>query len=344
MIKLKNISKIFYQKDKDIHALKDINLEVAKGEIFGIIGSSGAGKSTLIRCVNLLEKPTSGDVIVNNKNLTQILPNELKLARQNIAMIFQHFNLLSSKTISENINLALEIADFKKKDRQNRIDELLNLVDLSDKKDVYPANLSGGQKQRVAIARALANNPQVLLCDEATSALDPETTNSILDLLKTINQKLGITILLITHEMEVVKRICHKVAIINQGKLIEQNTVSAFFSNPQTDLAKNFINSILHLEIPANIKLIQEKKQASSVILKLEFQNNHVDDPLIANLARKTDLEISIIKAQVENIADIKFGFMLIKIKYNNSLPDLDNAINFLIASETKVEILGYVE
>ncbi|MFA0410826.1 ATP-binding cassette domain-containing protein, partial [Vibrio splendidus] len=225
MIKVNQVNKVFYQGTKEINALIDINLHIPQGQIFGVIGSSGAGKSTLIRCVNMLEAPTSGEVIVDGIDLTKLSKSELSEARRNIGMIFQHFNLLSSRTVFNNVALPLELAGRDKAAIEAKVSELLELVGLSDKRDTYPANLSGGQKQRVAIARALASDPKVLLCDEATSALDPATTQSILELLREINRKLSITILLITHEMDVVKSICHEVAIIGDGELVEKGTV-----------------------------------------------------------------------------------------------------------------------
>lgn len=250
MIQLKNISKQFEVKGKKITALDNVNLEVPRGTIYGVIGASGAGKSTLIRCVNLLERPTIGQVIVDGQDLTAMSDKELIHARRNIAMIFQHFNLLSSQTVFENVALSLRLSNTPKEQVEKKVNELLDLVGLTDRKDVYPANLSGGQKQRVAIARALASDPHVLLCDEATSALDPATTQSILQLLKDINKRLGLTILLITHEMEVVKRICDRVAVIDKGQLIESGSVSEIFSNPKTELAQKFIQSTFHFELP----------------------------------------------------------------------------------------------
>ena len=239
MIKLNNITKIFTLPDKKLTALDNVSLHVPKGQICGVIGASGAGKSTLIRCVNLLERPTHGAVIIDDVDLTQLSDAELVKTRRQIGMIFQHFNLLTSRTVFENVALPLELENKSKAEIQEKTTALLALVGLSDKHNVYPANLSGGQKQRVAIARALASDPKVLLCDEATSALDPATTQSILKLLKEINRTLGITILLITHEMEVVKRICDQVAVIDKGRLIEQGTVSEIFSNPKTELAQS---------------------------------------------------------------------------------------------------------
>jgi D-methionine transport system ATP-binding protein len=246
MIELKNITKRFLQKKKETVALNGVSLHVPKGKIFGVIGSSGAGKSTLIRTVNLLERPTSGEVIIDGVNLLALSPGELAKERRQIGMIFQHFNLLSSKTVFENIAFPLQLDHTPKEAIKQRVLELLNMVGLTEKQHDYPSSLSGGQKQRVAIARTLATNPKVLLCDEATSALDPSTTLSILTLLKDINTRLNITILLITHEMNVVKRICDEVAIISEGQLIEQGLVAYVFANPKTAVAKEFITSSIN--------------------------------------------------------------------------------------------------
>ena len=275
MIKLNNITKIFTLPDKKLTALDNVSLHVPKGQICGVIGASGAGKSTLIRCVNLLERPTHGAVIIDDVDLTQLSDAELVKTRRQIGMIFQHFNLLTSRTVFENVALPLELENKSKAEIQEKTTALLALVGLSDKHNVYPANLSGGQKQRVAIARALASDPKVLLCDEATSALDPATTQSILKLLKEINRTLGITILLITHEMEVVKRICDQVAVIDKGRLIEQGTVSEIFSNPKTELAQEFISSTFHITLPEEYleNLSDTPKHAKSYpIIKFEFK------------------------------------------------------------------------
>jgi D-methionine transport system ATP-binding protein len=250
MIELENVSKIFYKKKVPISALSDVSLHVAEGEIFGVIGSSGAGKSTLIRCINLLERPTSGRVTVNGQVLSELPPRQLVLARRDIGMIFQHFNLLSSRTVFANVAFPLELSHTPKTEIARRVRELLALVGLEDKIHDYPVSLSGGQKQRVAIARTLASNPKVLLCDEATSALDPETTLSILSLLKGINRRFRITILLITHEMNVVRAICDRVAVISEGKLIEQGAVREVFSQPQTELTRRFISAALSFGLP----------------------------------------------------------------------------------------------
>jgi D-methionine transport system ATP-binding protein len=238
MIRLNNITKVYEAKEGNVLAIKDISMDINKGEIYGIMGVSGAGKSTLIRCLNLLERPTAGEVWVNNVNLTNLSASKLREERKNIGMIFQHYNLLSSRTVFNNIAYPLELAGVKKQERDNRIDELLDLVDLKDKQNHYPSQLSGGQRQRVAIARALATNPEVLLSDEATSALDPITSRSILDLLQEINLKLGVTIVLITHQMEVIEQICHRVAVIKNGSIVEEGPVSKVFLSPENPYTK----------------------------------------------------------------------------------------------------------
>ena len=289
MIKLNNITKVFTLPDKKLTALDNVSLHVPKGQICGVIGASGAGKSTLIRCVNLLERPTHGAVVIDDVDLTQLSDAELVKTRRQIGMIFQHFNLLTSRTVFENVALPLELENKSKAEIQEKTTALLALVGLSDKHNVYPANLSGGQKQRVAIARALASDPKVLLCDEATSALDPATTQSILKLLKEINRTLGITILLITHEMEVVKRICDQVAVIDKGRLIEQGTVSEIFSNPKTELAQEFIRSTFHITLPEEYleNLSDTPKHAKSYpIIKFEFTGRSVDAPLLSQASK----------------------------------------------------------
>ena len=246
MIELVNVNKVFHKKKVSVEALSDITLRVKEGEIFGVIGSSGAGKSTLIRCINLLERPTTGRVIVGGKDLLGLSPRQLTLARRDIGMIFQHFNLLSSRTVFDNVAFPLELSDTPRAMIEQRVRELLALVGLESKAHDHPASLSGGQKQRVAIARTLASQPKVLLCDEATSALDPETTLSILALLKDINRRFGITILLITHDMNVVRAICDRVAVISEGKLIEEGFVRELFARPKTELTRRFIASAQH--------------------------------------------------------------------------------------------------
>ena len=345
MIKLNNITKIFTLPDKKLTALDNVSLHVPKGQICGVIGASGAGKSTLIRCVNLLERPTHGAVLIDDVDLTQLSEAELVKTRRQIGMIFQHFNLLTSRTIFENVALPLELENKSKAEIQEKTTALLALVGLSDKHNVYPANLSGGQKQRVAIARALASDPKVLLCDEATSALDPATTQSILKLLKEINRTLGITILLITHEMEVVKRICDQVAVIDKGRLIEQGTVSEIFSNPKTELAQEFISSTFHITLPEEYleNLSDTPKHAKSYpIIKFEFTGRSVDAPLLSQASKKFGVELSILTSQIDYAGGVKFGFTIAEVEGDEDA--ITQAKVYLMENNVRVEVLGYVQ
>ena len=345
MIKLNNITKIFTLPDKKLTALDNVSLHVPKGQICGVIGASGAGKSTLIRCVNLLERPTHGAVIIDDVDLTQLSDADLVKTRRQIGMIFQHFNLLTSRTVFENVALPLELENKSKAEIQEKTTALLALVGLSDKHNVYPANLSGGQKQRVAIARALASDPKVLLCDEATSALDPATTQSILKLLKEINRTLGITILLITHEMEVVKRICDQVAVIDKGRLIEQGTVSEIFSNPKTELAQEFISSTFHITLPEEYleNLSDTPKHAKSYpIIKFEFTGRSVDAPLLSQASKKFGVELSILTSQIDYAGGVKFGFTIAEVEGDEDA--ITQAKVYLMENNVRVEVLGYVQ
>ena len=345
MIKLNNITKIFTLPDKKLTALDDVSLHVPKGQICGVIGASGAGKSTLIRCVNLLERPTHGAVVIDDVDLTQLSDAELVKTRRQIGMIFQHFNLLTSRTVFENVALPLELENKSKAEIQEKTAALLALVGLSDKRNVYPANLSGGQKQRVAIARALASDPKVLLCDEATSALDPATTQSILKLLKEINRTLGITILLITHEMEVVKRICDQVAVIDKGRLIEQGTVSEIFSNPKTELAQEFISSTFHITLPEEYleNLSDTPKHAKSYpIIKFEFTGRSVDAPLLSQASKKFGVELSILTSQIDYAGGVKFGFTIAEVEGDEDA--ITQTKVYLMENNVRVEVLGYVQ
>ncbi|RNM23027.1 D-methionine ABC transporter, ATP-binding protein [Dickeya undicola] len=343
MIELINITKVFQQKGRAITALDDVTLRVPAGQIYGVIGASGAGKSTLIRCVNLLERPTQGKVLIDGKDLMSLSESQLTRTRRQIGMIFQHFNLLSSRTVFGNVALPLELDNTPSAEIKQRVHQLLDLVGLADKHDAYPANLSGGQKQRVAIARALASNPKVLLCDEATSALDPATTRSILELLKDINRRLGLTILLITHEMDVVKRICDQVAVISDGRLIEQDTVSEVFSHPKTPLAQKFIQSTLHLDIPDDYqqRLSAASRPGSVPLLRMEFTGQSVDAPLLSEVARKFNVNNNIISAQMDYAGGVKFGIMLAEMHGQEA--DTQAAITFLQEHHVNIEVLGYV-
>ena len=339
MIELLNLSKSFKTKNKTIHALSDVSLTVEKGEIFGVIGTSGAGKSTLIRCVNLLEKPNEGKVIVDNIELTKLSDAQLTLERRKIAMIFQHFNLLSSRTVFDNIAFPLELEGKSKSAIKEKVNSLLDLVGLNDKAKDYPANLSGGQKQRVAIARALANDPKVLLCDEATSALDPATTKSILKLLKSINQKLNLTILLITHEMEVIKTICDKVAVIDHGKLAEQGNVEQIFTNPKQEITKGFIQSSLNVELPLVYQNSLSKIENNNPLVKFFINGNDDQSFVISNLFEKFQVKAKVISAQLEYVGNLSFGVLLVELQGEK----INEALAYLENEYSNTEILGFV-
>ncbi len=344
MIRLHNVSKTFGAGPRAVTALKNIDLHVPKGQIHGVIGLSGAGKSTLIRCVNLLERPTTGSVFVDDKELTALSEVALRQARHRIGMIFQHFNLLTSRTVFDNVALPLEFMKLSKSEIANRVTPLLDLVGLSDKAKQYPSQLSGGQKQRVAIARALASRPQVLLCDEATSALDPHTTTSILELLQDINQKLGLTILLITHEMEVVKTICHRVSLISDGELVEEAEVGDFFTAPRTQLGRHFLNDFLELEPPRGLieRLQGSPCENSHPVVRLGFSGDAVSTPLISRLARECGVDVSILQAKVESIQDRTLGLMIAELMGDEA--DTQRAIAYLESHDLTVEVLGHVQ
>lgn len=306
MYQLENLSKEFVEKGNKVVAIQNINLEIEKGKIFGIIGFSGAGKSTLVRCLNLLEVPTSGKVIFNGKNLLEMSQAELRKSRQKIGMIFQSFNLLAQRNVLDNVCFPLEIAGVKKKDAQKRALELLDMVGIRDKARNYPSQLSGGQKQRVAIARALATNPDVLLCDEATSALDPITTTAILELLKEINRKLGVTIIIITHEMKVVQQICDNVAVMSDGVIVEQGVVKEIFVKPTSDITK---------------KLVFNKPLCTDDVgrkyLRIVFKGQSAFEPVISSLTLECNEMVNILGANTENIGGKAYGQMLIELPEN---------------------------
>lgn len=344
MITLSHIHKTYSIKGQEITALKDINLSIASGEIFGVIGPSGAGKSTLIRCVNLLERPSSGKVIVADQELTALNIKQLRTARRNIGMIFQHFNLLTSRTVFQNIAFPLELAGKSKSEIEKIVAPLLELTHLVDKRNQYPNELSGGQKQRVAIARALANKPKVLLSDEATSALDPPTTHSILQLLKTINEQLGLTILLITHEMDVIKEICHRLAIIDHGSIVEQMPVIEFFSNPKSDIAKTFIRKKLEPHLPDNIqkRLVLQQQPDTNPLVCITFLGQTAQEPLLANLIQKFSLDINIFQANIEHIRNEIVGIMIVELSGNQE--NTQNGIQYLTSKGIHAEVIGYVK
>lgn len=304
MIELKNLYKTFKVGKTQVHAVEDVNLTINDGDIFGIIGFSGAGKSTLVRCINLLERPTSGEVIVNGVNLMELSNKQLRAERMKIGMIFQQFNLLSQRTVEANIRYPLEISGMKRDEANARVRELLELVDLTDKAKSYPSQLSGGQKQRVAIARALAPSPEIILCDEATSALDPITTRSILDLLKELNTKLGVTIVVITHEMRVVEQICDHVAVMSDGRIREEGTVRSVFLNPKSETARRLIE-------PTHDNYALEGAENT---LRIAFTGEDSGDPVISDMTIKCDTMVSILSANTENIGGKAFGQMLIEM------------------------------
>ena len=310
MIRLENVIK-HYQTTE---AVNDVTLTINQGEIFGIIGYSGAGKSTLIRMINLLEKPTSGRVFVNDIDLLSLTTKELRSKRRKIGMIFQHFNLLSNKTVFENVAFPLKIAKVKKDIIHARVMELLALVGLTEKANSYPSQLSGGEKQRVGIARALANHPEILLCDEVTSALDPETTKQILYLLKTINERFGITIVLITHEMAVVKEICHRVAVMEKGKIIETGYVIDIFTSPKTRTTQNFVNQItdLNAEVLTYEKL--RSKYPDGVLVKLQYINDNVEKTLISSLVKAFDVDINILQGKIIPTNNGSYGVLYVQL------------------------------
>ena len=305
MIELRHISKVFRGRKQAVKALDDVSLSIGQGEVFGIIGFSGAGKSTLVRCINLLERPTSGQVIVDGVDLTQLSSSQLRAARKGIGMIFQQFNLLSQSTVAANVRYPLSIAGVGRAEADRRVADLLRLVDLEDKADAYPAQLSGGQKQRVAIARALATNPKIILCDEATSALDPITTNSILELLARLNRELGVTVVVITHEMRVVEQICSRVAVMDGGRVVEQGRVQDVFLHPQSETSRRLIDPSAHKgdhrELPPNT-------------LRLAFAGNDSGAPVISDMTLQCNALVSILSANTETIGGAPYGQMLIEL------------------------------
>lgn len=312
MIRFEHVGKTFQTKNGPFDALKDVSFEIEKGDIYGVIGYSGAGKSTLIRMVNALETPTSGNVWVEEKDIGTLNQKELRNLRKGIGMIFQQFNLLESKTIYDNVAIALKLNGVSKKDMEKRVTELLDFVELSDKKYSYPGQLSGGQKQRVGIARALANNPSILLCDEATSALDPKTTDSILELLKKINEMLHITIVIITHEMNVIQKICNKVAVMDYGQVVETGSVIQVFSNPQSDIARRFVGNLIRDVIPEPLVESIRRETRNSRLLRIKLENTDSTEPLLWEINRRFEVETNILYSTINVIQGIVVGIMLV--------------------------------
>lgn len=339
MISLKAVTKIYQSNRNQVKAVDQVDLEIQSGEIFGIIGYSGAGKSTLIRLLNGLEKPTEGSVNVAGKRIDCIKGKELRTARKEISMIFQHFNLLWSRTVRENIAFPLEIAGVAKSERLKRVDELIKLVGLEGKEDAYPSQLSGGQKQRVGIARALANNPKVLLCDEATSALDPQTTDSILDLLVDINKRMGLTIVLITHEMHVIRKICHRVAVMENGKIVEQGDVLTVFRNPQADITKRFVKQVTEPEeTKETVEHLLDKYKKGKVV-KLTFIGDRAEQPVISKLIRQFDVDVNILQGKISQTQNGSYGSLLIHI--DGKEEKIKEAIEYIRNQQIEMEVIA---
>lgn len=341
MIELTHISKNFASGGRTVHAVQDVSLSIGKGEIFGIIGFSGAGKSTLVRCINLLERPTSGSVTVDGKEMTALSARELRQARKKIGMIFQHFNLMPSRTVFGNVAYPLRGSGLSGEQIADKVHRLLELVGIGDKAEAYPKQLSGGQKQRVAIARALANDPNVLLCDEATSALDPQTTKAILRLLKDLNEKLGITVVIITHEMAVVKEICDRVAVMEHGRVVEQGEVFNVFADPRQEITRSFIHTTSNLRkieelIEEDSPVVQLKP--GELIVRLSYIQRNVSEPLISTVSRKFDITLNIIFSDIAIVQNAPIGGTVAIISGERA--QITRAMQYLIEKNVGVEVI----
>ena len=339
VIKLEHVSKTFGRETDGVHAVRDVTIHIAPGEIFGIIGYSGAGKSTLVRCINLLERPTAGTVTVDGRELTRMPERELRQARKKISMIFQLFNLMPSRTVEQNVAFPLKGSGLSREETRRKVLELLELVGLPDKAEAYPSQLSGGQKQRVAIARALASDPKVLLCDEATSALDPQTTQSILRLIRDINQKTGITVVVITHEMAVVKEICHRVAVMDKGRVVEEGSVFEVFSNPQQPVTRSFIATTSNLGkieelIAANDPIVAVKP--GEIVARLNYGQSNVSEATISEVSRRFNVDVSIIFSNTEILDGQPLGGLVALISGDK----VGEAIGYLSEKNVMVEVL----
>ena len=341
MIELKSVSKTFISDKKEVRAVDQVDLTINNGDIFGIIGFSGAGKSTLVRCINLLERPTEGQVLVNGQELTALSPKKLREARKKIGMIFQHFNLMPSRTVAGNVAYPLRGSGLSREQIAAKVQSLLELVGIGNKADAFPSQLSGGQKQRVAIARALANDPSVLLCDEATSALDPQTTKAILHLLRDLNAKLGLTIVLITHEMAVVREICHRVAVMEHGRVAEQGEVFNVFVDPRQDITRSFIRTT------SNLQKVEELIAADSpvtrlkpgeLIIRLSYVQRNAAEPLISVVTKLFDVSLNIIFADINIVQDAPIGGTVAIISGERS--HITKAIEYFIDKNVGVEVI----
>ncbi|MFB9973166.1 ATP-binding cassette domain-containing protein [Allobacillus sp. SKP2-8] len=338
MISIKKLSKHFQTKDQTVQAVDDVSLDIEKGEIFGVIGYSGAGKSTFVRLLNRLEEPTSGEITLDQQSLTQLGKNDLRKKRQKIGMIFQHFNLLWSRTVYENIAFPLEIAGVDKQNSKEKVNELIELVGLKGRENSYPSQLSGGQKQRVGIARALANDPEVLLCDEATSALDPETTDDILDLLVSINEKLKLTIILITHEMHVIQKICHRVAVMEQGKVVEVGDVLEVFINPKEKTTKRFVQQLSPLEHdPERLKDFITEDESKEVV-KLHFVGGTARRSLISEVAKQFDVYVNILQGSISQTQEGSYGTLFVELDGERKV--IEASMEYIRNSGVEVEVV----
>lgn len=344
MIELNQIDVHFESDKKTIHAVRNVSLAIDKGDVFGIVGYSGAGKSTLVRTINLLQRPTNGSVRVNGQELLDLNPKDLRTARKKVGMIFQHFNLMNARTVAGNVLYALRSSKLPAEEKKRKVAELLELVGLADKQDVYPSQLSGGQKQRVGIARALANDPEVLLCDEATSALDPKTTLSILELVKDLNEKLGLTIVIITHEMEVIKEICNKVAVMENGAVVEQGDVVSIFTDPKDPLTQEFINTATHID-QALAKLAKHPSvlniSEDDTIVRLSFVGESTNSPLISSLYSKFTVTTNILYGDIEILHDTPIGNLIVTL--SGTTAQRKSAIEYLKSQDVKVQQLEQI-
>lgn len=338
MIDIQNVNKIFKSKSKTVTAVNNVSLNIHKGEIFGIIGYSGAGKSTLIRLLNGLETLSSGDIVIGDDTINKLPKKDLRKKRQKVSMIFQHFNLLWSRTVYENIRLPLEIAGVPKKEMDRKVTELIQLVGLTGREHNYPSELSGGQKQRVGIARALSNDPEVLLCDEATSALDPQTTDEVLDLLVKIRQELGLTIVMITHEMQVIRKICDRAAVMEDGKVIEVAPIIELFQNPKSSVTKRFVQDELDDEdIDVQIKMIKESFP-NSTVLKLGFVGTKANRPVVSQVIKEYDLDLNVLSGNIKQTNDESYGHLYIATEVDSE--KLDEIINKFESEKVSVEVV----
>ncbi|OMF87262.1 methionine ABC transporter ATP-binding protein [Paenibacillus sp. FSL R7-0337] len=341
MIELRNVYKTFTRKEVKIEALKGISLKVEKGDIFGVIGYSGAGKSTLIRLVNYLERPSEGQVLVDGYDLGAYSDKELRAAKKNIGMIFQHFNLLESKKVFDNVAIPLVLLKKSKAEIRKRVEELLDFVGLSDKAGSYPSELSGGQKQRVGIARALASNPSILLCDEATSALDPQTTQSILQLLKRINAEYNITVMIITHEMSVIQEICNKVAVMEEGRIIEQGSVLDVFGEPKHQTTQNFVKTVIQNSMTTSVRRTLKTEQGSRVY-KLNFAGESASEPVLYEIIRTHGVKVNILFANTTEIQETTLGTIIVQLQGEPA--QMEAALNYMKQHEVRIEeVKSYV-